>query len=152
MRIIFFLLLIPLFSNGQKIATTFQKAESQGISIAQLDERYQGALHSDSTKAAFKGKEKEFYESYKSLLQDLNKHLVKNDFHWKKTTKCFNRIYMDNSGSIDYFLFNFYPGEIEVDEEKQFEKLLGEFIQTYQFPLTNENKFAQCSPVTYTVK
>ena len=145
-------ILPSIVTHGQKIATTFQKAADKGISMEKLDETYQSALHSDSTKAAFKGQEKEFYDAYISLLKDLNKYLNKNNFTWDKSTRCFNRIYLNKSGEIDYFLFNFRPGEIDNQKEKEFEKLLGQFIKTYKFPLTNKNNFAQCSPVTYSAK
>jgi hypothetical protein len=145
-------ILLSTVTYGQKIATTFRDAIEKGISIEKLDETYQSALHADSTKAAFKGQEKEFYDGYISLLTELNKYLKKNNFTWDKSTKCFNRIYMNKTGEIDYFLFNFKPGEIDNQKEKEFKKLLGQFIQTYKFPLTNKNNFAQCSPVTYSEK
>jgi hypothetical protein len=152
-RTLLIVMLLPTLIFGQKIATTFKNAADKGISIEKLDETYQSALHSDSTKAAFMGQEKEFYNSYVSLLTDLQQFLKKNNFKWgKATTKCFNRIYLNKDGGIDYFLFNFKPGEIGTEKEKEFETLLGQFIQTYKFPLTNKNNFAQCSPVTYTEK
>jgi hypothetical protein len=117
-----------------------------------LDSTYQSALHADSTKAVFIGKEKEFYAGYVSLLQALGKHLKANGFEWETKTRCFNRIYFNKDGEIDYFLFNFYPDQIESDKEKEFEKLLNTFIQSYTFPLTASKNFAQCSPVTYQPK
>ncbi len=146
-------LVFPFISNGQKIATTFQNAtKNQGIRIEQLDSTYQSALNDDSTKAVFMGQEKEFYEGYVSMLQALGKHLTANNFKWDKTTRCFNRIYFNKDGEIDYFLFNFYPGQIEPDKEKEFEKHLSSFVESYTFPLTAKKDFAQCSPVTYQAK
>ena len=143
-------ILFPTLLYGQKIATTFQDAiDNKGISIEKLDETYQSALHSDSSKAAFRGREKEFYDGYISLLKELSQYLKENNFKWGKTTKCFNRIYLNKIGEIDYFLFNFKPGEIDNKKEKEFERLLGNFVQKYKFPLTNVSNFAQCSPVTY---
>jgi hypothetical protein len=148
-----FALFISTLIYSQKIATTFQNAiDSKGISLEKLDEAYQNALHSDSSKAAFRGREKEFYNGYVSLLNDLGSYLKENNFSWGKTTRCFNRIYINKTGEIDYFLFNFKPGAISKDKEEEFEKLLGAFIQTYQFPMTNEVNFAQCSPVIYADK
>ncbi len=60
-----------------------------------------------------------------------------------------DRIYLNKTGEIDYFLFNFKPGEIDNQKEKEFENLLGTFIQTYKFPLTSKENFAQCSRVSY---
>jgi hypothetical protein len=143
-------ILLSTLTYGQKIATTFQDAVSnKGISIEKLDSTYQSALHTDSSKAAFKGQEKKFMDGYISLLSDLNTFLKKNNFSWGKQTRCFNRVYLNKNGEIDYFLFNFKEGEIEKSKEAEFQKLLSEFIQTYRFPLTNKVNFAQCSPVKY---
>jgi hypothetical protein len=147
-----FALLCPLFSLSQGVATTFQKAINQGISIATLDSLYQSALHSDSVLAAFAGQEQEFQQAYISMLQALDDFLHDNKFKWEKQIRCFNRIYINKDGVIDYFLFNFKPGEINPEKEQVFENLLGEFIKTYRFPLTNTKDFAQCSPVQYADK
>ena len=146
-------LLTLLITNelyGQKIATSFQDAvDNKGISIEKLDENYKSALHSDSTKAAFKGQEKQFTEGYISLLTDLSTFLKKNNFSWGKQTRCFNKIYINKNGQVDYFLFNFKEGEIDKEKEGEFKRLLNIFIQTYEFPLKNTVDFAQCSPVKY---
>ena len=144
------LLFVSTELYSQKIATTFQDAiDNKGISIEKLDETYKSALHSDSTKAAFKGQEKQFTDGYISLLKDLSAFLKKNNFTWSKQTRCFNRIYMNKDGQVDYFLFNFNKGEIDQAKEEEFKRLLNTFIQTYQFPLKNTVSFAQCSPVKY---
>lgn len=148
-NLIVIVVLFPTLLYGQKIATTFQDAIDDGVSIEKLDQTYQSALHSDSSKAAFRGQEKEFYDGYISMLKELSQYLKENNFKWGKTTRCFNKIYLNNNGEIDYFLFNFKPGEIDNKKEEEFKRLLGKFIQKYRFPLINENKFAQCSPVTY---
>jgi len=147
-----FALLCPLLSFSQGMATTFQKAANSGVSIPALDSLYQSALHADSLQAAFAGKEKEFQHAYISMLQALGAFLHTHNFKWEKQTRCFNRIYISKDGTIDYFLFNFKPGEIDPEKEQAFEKLLGEFITTYRFPLTNTKSFAQCSPVQYSDK
>jgi hypothetical protein len=148
--LVVFVLFLPFVARAQKIATTFKDAvENKGLSIEKLDAAYQSALHDDSTKAAFKGREKEFHEAYISLLRDLGTHLKENDFKWGKKTRCFNRIYIDKDGGIDYFLFNFKPEEISSEKVEQFRQHLEQFIQNYKFPLSNKVNFAQCSPVTY---
>jgi hypothetical protein len=132
-------------------ATTFQKAIDSGISIKTLDSLYKPALSQgpDSLQAVFRVKSKEFYAGYVGLLSDLAKHLKDNGFSWSKQTRCFNRIYFHEHGTIDYFLFNFKPGEIDAAKAEQFETLLNTFIKTYTFSLPAATKFAQCSPVTY---
>lgn len=144
------IVLTPFITNAQKIATSFKDAvENKGLSIEKLDEAYKSALHDDSTKAAFKGQEKEFYDAYISLLQDLGAYLKENNFTWGKKTRCFNRIYINKDGGIDYFLFNFKPEEVSSEKEAEFRQHLASFIQTYKFPLSNKVNFAQCSPVSY---
>lgn len=145
-------LLIPIaFSDvlSQQLATSFQNAVDRGISVDSLDKTYMSALHSDTTLAAFNGREQEFMQGYTSLLKDLGKFLKANDFNWEKSTRCFNRIYIDKTGKIDYFLFHFKEGELSSDRQVHFAKLLTEFTKAYKFPLTNTVPFAQCSPVQY---
>lgn len=149
MLLLFLTVLLPVLTYGQKVAATFKNANEMGISIEKLDETYKSALHADSTKAAFHRREKEFYAGYVSMLKELNNFLHENNFSWGKATRCFNRIYLNKDGGIDYFLFNFSQGEIESAREKEFGLLLEKFIQTYQFPLKNDVSFAQCSPVKY---
>lgn len=144
------ILLLPSYHYAQKIATTFQQAIKQHrLSIEELDRNYASALHADTTQAAFGEREKEFVEAYGKLLADLSDFLKENNFFWGKTTRCFNRIYFNKDGRIDYFLFNFNPGQLSRKKEKQFERLVGLFILHYQFPMTCETRFAQCSPVKY---
>lgn len=145
-----------LCSNAfaQKLGLTFQEAKKQGISINALDSIYKSAVHVDSSKAVFKtdDAQKALYEAYVELLTDLGKFLSANNFKWDEPTRCFNRVYFSNDGTVDYFLFNFLgQPEEKPSEEKQeeFEELLNRFIKDYQFSLTADEKFAQCSPVTY---
>lgn len=124
-------------------------AKQQGIGIAELDSLYMSGVHSDSTLAVFHKNQDEFISSYQKLLQDFGKFLKQNNFNWEKPTKGFNRIYFDKAGKIDYFLYSFRPGQITPEQEKVFGELLNKFIQTYQFPMTADKGYAQCSPVTY---
>ncbi|MBI3501608.1 MAG: hypothetical protein HY063_07425 [Bacteroidetes bacterium] len=95
-------------------------------------------------------------KEYIQLLQGFGKFLSTNNFTWDKPTRCFNRIYFNSDGTIDYFLFNFLgkTAEDKPSEEKQkeFQRLLNLFIKDYKFPLTAKIKFAQCSPTTYMPK
>ncbi len=152
--IITILLTTCLQSFGQHLGLTFQQAEKQGISIIHLDSTYASAVHSDTSLAVFKTeKEQEaLQQAYIKLLEDFSKFLSENNFKWEKPTKCFNRIYFNADGTIDYFLFNFL-GKTEVKPaeniEKEFQNLLNVFISDYKFSLTAKTKFAQCSPTTY---
>jgi hypothetical protein len=139
---------------GQHIGLTFQDAEKQGISIKHLDSLYRSAVHADTSLAVFKTeKEQEaLQQAYGKLLQDFGKFLSENNFKWEKPTKCFNRIYFNADGTIDYFLFNFLGKKEDKPSEnieQEFQRLLNAFISDYQFSLKGKSKFAQCSPTTF---
>ena len=155
--IITFLLTTCLQTFGQHLGLTFHNAEKQGISIKHLDSLYKSAVHADTSLAVFKTEKEQdaLQQAYVKLLQDFGKFLSENNFTWEKPTRCFNRIYFNSDGTIDYFLFNFLgktedkPAEIV---EKEFQRLLNVFISDYKFSLTAKIKFAQCSPTTYLTK
>lgn len=144
----FTLFLLTISTYGQ-IGLTFNNAKNQGIDIKSLDSIYMNAInYADSTKGAFININ-EFYDNYLNMLKEFGRFLNENDFKWEKTTKGFNRIYFNTDGSVDYFLYNFKEGEISEEKELRFNQLLNEFIKNYKFPMTNEHKFVQCSPVNY---
>lgn len=155
---IIYIFLLPIAScvqlYAQQSAMSFQSAESQGISIEELDKTYMSAVHVDPTLAVFKSEEEQMklQQAYYALLQDLGNFLAENDFQWEQPTRCFNRIYFNEDGTIDYFLFNFV-GKAEsapsAAVQDNFEALLNRFVQDYTFPLTADRKFAQCSPATF---
>lgn len=157
----FFITFIVLTSSlqclAQHLGMTFQEAEKKGLSYQHLDSIYTSAVHSDTSLAVFKSeKEQEaLQQAYYKLLQDFGNFLSKNNFNWEKPTRCFNRIYFNADGTIDYFLYNFLgnPEDKPANEiEKEFEKLLNVFISDYAFALKAKTKFAQCSPTTYMPK
>jgi len=133
---------------------TFQTAEKQGIVLAELDAIYKSAVSVDTTKAVFKTVEeqKKWGETYKSVIFDLGAFLKKNNFYWKQKTRCYNRIYFNENGKIDYFLYNFLGADEEKPNEKvqkEFDRLLNLFVKDYLLPININEKLAQCSPVTY---
>ncbi len=148
---------ICLQSFGQHIAVTFQDAAKQGIIMQDLDKIYKSAIHVDTSQAVFKTPEEQeaMGEAYIKLLQDFGKYLAANNFQWEKPTNCFNKIYFNTDGTIDYFLYNFKTSgtktedQLSQDKQLEFNRLLNLFIQDYKIPLTSTTKFAQCSPSTY---
>ncbi len=151
---IIYFLIVCLPSFGQHIGLTFQEAEKQGVSITYLNSIYKSAIHTDTSLAVFKleNEQNEFQQSYIKFLQDFGKFLSYNKLKWEKQTRCFNRIYFNSNGSIDYFIFNFIGKEDEKPSEEirnKFQKLLNVFILDYQFSISAKVKFAQCSPVNY---
>lgn len=159
-NLILFFTFLTVLVNGQHFALTFQEAEKQSIGYAHLDSIYKSAVHADTALAVFKTEKEqdEMGKAYVRLLKDFGKFLSKNKFEWDRVSKCFNRIYFNTDGSIDYFLYDFLyknvkpEDQLSQDKQMEFNRLLNLFIQDYKISLTAETKFAQCSPVTYQPK
>ncbi len=148
------LLAICSTAVGQQKAYTFQEAQDNGISIQDLDSNYKSAVHVDTTLAVFKSEKAQeaMRVYYTMLLKDLGLFLSQNDFKWDEPRRCFNRIYFDRDGSIDYFLFKFLGNAQStppVEKQEEFKRLLELFVKEYEIPLAANVKFAQCSPTTY---
>jgi hypothetical protein len=137
------------FSSFAQKVLTFKQAKEQGIRIEHLDSIYASGINADSSLSVFKNNQENYIAAYQKMLQDLGNYLKENHFLWNKPTKGFNRIYFDKSGKIDYFLYNFRPEQLTVEEEIQFNELLQSFVSSFVFSLNADKKFAQCSPVTY---
>jgi hypothetical protein len=154
----FYLVLIMLItvhlSYGQPIALPFQSAEKHGISMQHLDSIYKNAVNSDTSHAIFKTdtEQEKLQQSYSKLLKDLGNYLSKNNFKWEKKTQSFNKVYFNNDGTIDYFLFIF-RGNAESNpseaQQREFQRLLNLFIKEYIFALTANTKFTQCGGAVY---
>jgi Predicted Zn-dependent protease (DUF2268) len=132
-------------------AMTFQEAEKQGKSYPYLDSLYKSAVHSDTSQAVFKTPEEQqiLQKAYGDFLKALGTFLKTNNFKWEKLTKCFNRIYINSDGTVDYFLYKFSKDQITEEKEHEFERLLNIFLKDHKFPASAKEKFAQCSPVKY---
>ncbi|MBI1183761.1 hypothetical protein GC194_05795 [bacterium] len=146
-----------LSAAAQPKAYTFKKATEMGIGMSLLDLEYPSALNQDTTKAVFKSEEqqKAFVEAYRTMLFDLGKFLSEHGFDWERKTRCFNKIYFNSGGGIDYFLYNFLGSESEKPSEvkqARFNELLQEFVKDYKIKIQAEDKFSQCGPVSYMPK
>jgi len=137
-------------SYAQKVMT-FQDAEKQGKSFQHLDSLYKSAVSSDIKLAVFKTKKQQenLQKAYVLFIQSLASYLKANHFTWDKQVRCFNRIYFDKNGKVDYFLYNFPKNEITTEKEKEFARLLGLFVKDHKLTLTANEGFAQCSPIKY---
>lgn len=149
---ILFSVILLVTADAQPLATTFENAESQGISIMELDSTYPSAAHFKPEKGVFKERQDKFLTHYRDLHINLGKYLSKNGFDWPETTRLFTRVYFNSSGTIDYFLINPSKANLSDKQYKQYFKLLNEFIKVYQLPISANTGFAQCSPVKYVAK
>lgn len=148
---VIFLMSLFFHSYGQDKVMTFQEAAAQGNSYQHLDSLYKSAVHTDEKLAVFKTPEEQekLQKAYSKFIQGFAAFLKEHQYQWGKETRCFNRIYIHTDGSIDYFLYNFPKDVMTPEKEKEFRRLLTEFIKTTKFPVTAKEKFAQCSPVKY---
>ncbi len=133
--------------DTSKIISPSENADKK---IKQLDSIYQSAVNVDTSLAVFKtdADQQKMFEAYSTFLKDFGKFLKQHDFAWGQETKCWNRLYFDKDGSVDYYIYNF-KSQIEKAKEEQFKLLFAEYIMTHKINITADKKFSQCSPVTY---
>lgn len=147
-HLIFFVLssILINYSFSQSKCFPWKEVGQSGVTFNELDSIYTDAGKVDTTMlTAFKGRDDEFFEAWKKLLQDISAFLWKNSFKWDSPTRCFNVFYFDKDGTIDYYFY-------KIDDFKktgEFEKLMNEFIKDYKFPLKAEMKFKQCGSAIF---
>lgn len=159
MKTTFFTLVVLLVSLNDFLAQGYEinDARKKGIFTNHLDSIYKNAINTDSTLAVFRSKasQEKFVAAYHQLLSDWGEFLSSNHFYWDKPVQAFNRIYFNSRGKIDYFLYSFrttLENELSLDKQKEFNRLLNIFISEYQFPVSAEENFVQCSPTKYLPK
>lgn len=141
------LMFFYLVGYGQE-AMTIKEGRKKGFSVSNLDKKYVDAVNANPDSALFNDKSGEFIQSWQAMLQDLGSYLQDHDFVWEKQTGCFNKVYFNKDGKIDYFLYNLNPQLDETQAEK-FRTLLQAFIETYQLPVQADKKFTQCGRSMY---
>jgi hypothetical protein len=133
-----------------QVAMPFKEAREKGI-YPQVDSIYKSAFHStEPEKAVFKTEEavQKHIAAYQDFLLKFGEFLNDNNFKWEESTRCFNRIYMAEDGTIDYFLYDFKT-PLSEDKANEFHRLLNLYISQHKFGITAPEKFAQCSPAIY---
>ncbi|RZJ71534.1 hypothetical protein [Flavobacterium sp.] len=151
-QILFLLLILSCFlSEAQTQVLKFSEAKTLGVPSETLDKTYKSAVHSDPKLAVFKSEseQQQLQQAYVKFFEDFGKFLSQNNFSWETKTRCFNRIYMEKDGTVDYFLFDFGKNPLSEYKENRFRELLSEFLKNHKFPISASEKFAQCSPIVY---
>jgi len=150
-RLLFFTVFLIACSNIKaQQAMTFQAGKEAGIEMKDLDANYTSPLDSDSASAAIFGVGQEQYiKLYQEYLGELGQYLSDQGFKWERPRWCFNKIYFNEEGRVDFFLYNFRPGEITDEMVVEFQKHLENFVKDSEFPTKPNSAFSQCSPVTY---
>lgn len=144
-----------LCTNGQEFQTPYvgsvKRAQEEGIHIEQLDSMYRSAVNvADSSLAVFKTREMSdsLIGSYQKFLKGLGKYLRENHFEWGKETKCWNRIYFNADGRVDYYLFDFKT-DVADEKTERFKKLFKSYASTHKINISAAVNFAQCGHVTF---
>jgi len=144
--IFFNIILFSATKTQAQLVAHIMKVHETGLNISLLDNTYPSALHADSTLGVFKDQEKEFQSSYLKMINDLASFLRKNSLTFTTTVEGFNRIYFNDEGHVDYYLYQFKPNQLSAEKEKLFVQLTNQFLGTYTFPMKTESNFSQCSP------
>lgn len=136
-------------SQGQDFMT-YQEMESHGFSTEELDSLYPNALHKDTVKGPFYKRQEEFRAEWLSFYKDLMKYLNNNDFKWGSPTQCHMKVYFNSNGEIDHWFYNFKKSdEISEATQKEFERLIKQFMKSNRIEITSNTKFSQCVGVTF---
>ena len=131
-------------------AYTFIAYQQTGKTIAELDSLYPPALATDSH-YVFRGREEEFGNAWRSMLQDFGTYLKRSGFAWSEPLWCFQRVYFDRNGRVEVFLYNFKEGALSKKQATRFHKLVNAFLRDYKLVILQpaSSAFSQCGPVTY---
>lgn len=143
-----FLIAISLSSSAQ-LALSLDNAQQQDINIPTLDSLYKSGVHSNPDSAVFNDQQNDYIKAYYGMLQEMNSYLNDNSFRWGGITRGFNRIYFNEDGTIQFFIYDFEDEELSPERLERFNQLLNEFIADFKFPLNKNLKFSQCSPANY---
>lgn len=138
---------------AQTRVVSFTNAKAEGLSVSDLDARYQSALHSDTGLAVFKTKEEQeqLIKSYHSIIKKIDVYHKTNGVEWRVPTRVFNRFYVGKSGDVEYYVYNFLSSSDQIDAAfiQRFEQLMTTFFATHKFGIAGGTSFAQCSPVVF---
>lgn len=143
------LICFSTFSFYAQEVMLFEEAKEKGIYPA-VEEQYKSAVHADSTKAVFVADVdvNRHIQTYQQFIQKLGVFLKEKGFKWDENVRCFNRIYINANGTIDYFLYHFKT-KISLEKEEKFKTLVKAYIKANKFGITAPENFSQCSPVVY---
>lgn len=151
MRKLFFVVCVfcwALLAQAQQ-CMTFQDMEKNGLSLAKLDSLYPNALGSGKAEGAFKSQQK-FGKQWAQFHEDLMLYLNTNGLKWGKPTNCFNKIYFNADGKIEYWFFNFFKADsIPENIQAKYLELITAFSKIYTFKDKIPSQFTQCATVTF---
>lgn len=148
---------IYLSALAQHTVISLAEARNSGL-MQKLDSIYNSAINvADTSLAVFKteSEQEANHKAWINLCQDIKDFCKKNNFIWEMKIKCFQRVYFNSDGTIDYFIYNFKikdvnpEGTPSIEKQNEFSRLLNMFIQEYKYNMTATKKFTQCGGVFY---
>lgn len=128
-----------------RLALPFEQVDS--LYLVALEEAHASALHSDTSLAVFPDRPDEVVAAWGGLLQAFSAHLQANGFAWTEPIRGYYRFYFHPDGRIHRVVYN--QRGMDAARATRYNELLDRFSRTYQFPLTADRPFAQCSPATF---
>lgn len=126
---------ISLLSGGENIVEK----------IKVLDETHENLLNPSVSE----DKINEVLKSWKEVHSKMNQFLNEKGFSWgldDKAVKLYNRFYFDKKGNIKVYAFRFF-NKVSETKEKEFIKLMEEFVKQTSISLEREKAFAQCGKI-----
>jgi len=155
MKKIFFLaavLFISVTIYGQGKIFSVEELVWHGLTMDHLDSIYKNGLPvSDPNHQVFS---QNYYDNVVekariALLQKMGDYFKKNGLKWQSSVNCWNRMYFNLNGSIDYFVYHFI-GKVDEKKENEFKKLLNIFFKENKLTVGAPEKFSLCGKVTWT--
>jgi hypothetical protein len=135
-------LFISVSMYGQGKTFSVEELVWHGLSMNHLDSIYKNGLPvSDPNHQVFS---QNYYDNVVekariALLQKMGDYFEKNGLKWGNSVKCWNRIYFNSNGTIDYFVYHFI-GKVDNNKENEFKKLLNRFNNDNKFPVVAKGK------------
>ncbi len=146
--------LIPLISViftlslfSQKLVIDLSHYDAAKIHISDLDKLYPQASEVNPGHSMYEtNNDSIFYYAWVDFLHDINQYLCDHQFSIKGQIQVYCRVYFASDGTIDYFNYN-TVSTIPASLQKQFHKIMEQFIKTGKIKATAASKFVQCGSV-----
>jgi hypothetical protein len=133
-------------SNGS-ISKIIRKTNETNLEIQKLDSLYLSALGNGISKCAFPNNQDSAMSCWSKFIENMDNTLKRNNFKWHSEPQLHIRSYFNENGYIDFFAYSIKDTTFTRYDE--FEKALKEFVYNYNFGLTSDRKFAQCSTIKF---
>ena len=148
---VLFLLMACLPSFSQRVMT-FQEMEKNGLKMDSLQRIYPNATRSDTFVGVFPAGKKgdQFNAAWLDYYTDLMNYFSENGLIWEKPTYCFNKIFFDSKGRVEYWFFNFSKADNIPDSiQQKYSDGLKKFSKKHKIRIKADSKFTQCASVTF---